>query len=167
MQGELFLRFRDRLAVNKIPLSTGTKADISADLRVNDDGDVEVDGPHPMVGELKLLGSGSYTKTITGNGITEFKALPLDAQGRRNVTYAWARNRVGTWGLVPDYVRLRGARTLPQETERILVLVAWIGSTPEWAETTMANALETIHFDGAQVHERALGKFGFARAWSL
>jgi hypothetical protein len=163
LQGELYLRHRERVRVNSIPIAYRAKADLSADLDVKPR--VRICGPQPMVAELKVLAASFQTKTITGGAIKPFRRLPK-VNGRRRVTKSAASKslRRGPWGLIPDYLRLLEAK-VPPRTEKLLVLVAltdvdeqdnWIGAE-----------LESVDFQAKSFVGQLLGNWGFVRIWRV
>jgi hypothetical protein len=163
LQGELYLRHRERVRVNSIPIAYRAKADLSADLDVKPR--VRICGPQPMVAELKLLAASFQPKTITGAAIKPFRRLP-EVNGRRRVTKSAASKslRRGPWGLIPDYLRLLEAK-VPPRTEKLLVLVAltdvdeqdnWIGAE-----------LESVDFQAKSFVGQLLGNWGCVRIWRV
>lgn len=167
LQGELYLRHAadDGLKVNSLRIGPRAKADLSAHLSEDPNtGEIARLGGNPMIGEIKMLASTFQTKTITGRAGTlkDFGALPL-RRGRRCVDLAFANRYGSTWGLVPDFMRLRAAQ-VPRGTERLLVLVAHTGSEEPSA---VGSALKEITFDASSEVTRRLGDWGFVRVWSL
>lgn len=107
----------------------------------------------PMVGELKVLGSGYQTKVV--GGALRDLASRLDRPVTANDAAATYR-----WGLLKDYSRLMQPG-VQSDTDRILVLVV---ADPE-DDTMLGRVLTGIRFQG--VEQRVEGDRWLAKVWSL
>lgn len=147
LQAEMFRYFRPKFegfAVNSFSLVGRARADFGCD------------APNPIRGEIKVLGGGYQSKVITGGSLAPYLARAEARVHRQD------RDLLrGTWGLIPDYFRLRDA-ALAEGTARALVLVAHLD---EDANTGVAAALRRIDFDGRR-RDVAFAP-GFVRIWVL
>lgn len=165
IQAELYLRHRNRVHVNTIPIADGTKADLSADLTLDSEENVRRCGDRPMVAEVKVLAASFQWKTISGGAIRPFRDMPC-AKGRRRITRSNAKALCrGSWGLIPDYIRLLNARRLPACTEKLLILVELVECDDECDR--IGRDLRCIDFQSKSFKRRRLGKWGLVRIWSL
>lgn len=153
LHGEMFRHLhQDNLRVNEVKIGERKTADIACG------------EPPSMVGEVKVLGTGYQAKVITGvhRGLSKVvQRLDRPISHRDHGTYHGA-GLLGTWGLIPDYFRLRYAN-LDATCERLLVLVADVKKD---ADDDLSRVLRTIQFE-ASAHRKFRLRRVLVRTWTL
>lgn len=151
LHGEMLRWFRrdhPTFCVNEVSIGPRKTADIAC-----------LDAPR-MIGEIKILGRGYQRKVVTGaarglKAVEKRLVQPISEQDR---SAPW----IGSWGLVPDYFRLRQAVT-NRPHERVLILVADVTDADEDA---LSRVLREIRFDANRVRELRMDR-GLVRIWTL